>query len=116
MKRQLAHAALAVAGLLAVVWVFTWGAAPQISCRGAVMGPGDVCTSADGEREQTYEQRYAAAQDARPVIGVVGTGVAAFGCALIVLERRRSSGAGGLRPTGSSARTGSDPRPTASPQ
>lgn len=101
MKRLLAHAALVVVGLLAALWALTWGADPHITCRGAVMGPGDVCANADGGREQTYEQRYAAAQDARPVIGVVGAGVAAFGGALIVLERRRNVSDQGLKRTNS---------------
>ena len=87
--RRAAHAALALVGLLAVVWTLTIGAHPQITCRGEVMGPGDVCVNADGGRQQTYEERYAAAQSARPVVGVVGGAVAAFGIALLLMERRR---------------------------
>lgn len=108
-----------VAGLLAVVWVFTFGADPDITCRGVVLGPGDVCVNADGGREQTYEDRYAAAQDARPVVGVVGAAVAVFSCSLMVLERRRNRipvSDGDVTRAGSSAHTQGDPRPTTSPQ
>lgn len=94
MIRQIAHAALALVGLLAVVWVFTLGAHPEITCRGDVMAPGDVCVNADGGREQTWEQRYEAALGARPVVGVVGAGVALFGGTLLVLERRRLTATG----------------------
>lgn len=120
MKRLVAHAAVLVVGLFALAWVFTLGAHPQIACRGVVMGPGDVCVNADGGREQTYEERLAAAQNARPVVGVVGAGVAAFGLALMLHERRRVvanlSETDSLRKADSSARTQGGPHPTASPR
>lgn len=102
MRRQLAHALLALVGVLAVVWVFTLGADPVVECRGVVMSPGDVCLNADGGRQQTYEQRYEAAQSARPVVGVVGAGVAVFGLVLLVMERRRpAEGAADVAPQAS---------------
>ena len=85
------HAALVVAGLAALLWALTAGASPVITCRGAVMVPGDTCANADGDAVQTYEQRWAAAQQARPVVAGVGVVVAAFGAALAVGARREAS-------------------------
>ncbi|MDN5571248.1 MAG: hypothetical protein L0G22_08355 [Propionibacteriaceae bacterium] len=89
--RQLAHAALALAGVLAVVWALTLAVDPVITCRESVMRPGDVCAHSGGGRSQTYEERFEAAQQARPVVGGVGALVAVFGAGLLVAERRRSA-------------------------
>ncbi|WP_300079663.1 hypothetical protein [Propioniciclava sp.] len=89
--RRSAHAALVLAGILAVVWALTWGAHPTITCRDVVMGPGDTCANAAGTRTQTYEERLDAAQQARPVVGIVGVLVAGFATALYLAERRRSA-------------------------
>lgn len=89
MSRLIRHVALLLLGLFGVVWAFTWGANPTIVCRDVVMQPGDVCTNAEGTRTQTYEERFAAAQAARPVMGIVGGVVAAFAGGLIVLDRRQ---------------------------
>ncbi|MFV0451839.1 MAG: hypothetical protein ACK5LS_06285 [Propioniciclava sp.] len=92
MIRQLVHGVLALVGVLAVVWALTLGADPEIRCRGAEMAPGEVCTKADGTGEQTWEERYAAVQAARPVVGTLGAGTAGFALALLVGERRRAGG------------------------
>ena len=88
--RKVAQAALVVAGLLAIWWALTWGANPQITCRGVPMGPGDVCAHAGDrpgtQKVQTYQERLGAAQAARPVVAVTGGLVALFG---IVLLRSR---------------------------
>jgi len=90
-RRRAAHVALIVAGLLIALYPFTLGASPTISCRGVPMSPGQTCTKADGSAMETYEKRVASANAAKPVIVVVGLGVAAFGVALLVGARRRSA-------------------------
>lgn len=80
--RSWAHAGLAAAGLAAVVWAVLLSANPTIWCRDQVMQPGAVCINAQGTKAQTYQERYDAAQWARPVVGVVGLIVAGFGVAL----------------------------------
>lgn len=80
--RQLAHLALAAAGVAAVLWAVVLGANPTIWCREQVMHAGQVCANAQGTKVQTYEERVSAAQWARPVIGVVGVGVTAFALVL----------------------------------
>lgn len=98
MRKVWAHVALLVVGLGAVVWALTLSAEPTIRCRDAVMAPGDVCANADGDRVQTYEERLAAAQQARPVVGAVGAVVVAFGAGLVVAEVRRAGSSGRTRP------------------
>ncbi len=98
MRRWWAHVALAVVGAAALVWALTLGANPTITCRDVVMGPGDTCANAEGTRTQTYEERYVAAQQARPVVGGVGALVGAFGVALAVAEVRRAGSSGRTRP------------------
>lgn len=89
MRRRLAvHAALAVLGLLGVVWALTWGAHPVIMCRDVVMQPNEVCANASGTRTQTYQQRWDAAQSARPVVAGVGVAAAAFAVALFRADLR----------------------------
>lgn len=88
MRRLAAHLALALAGVAALVWSLTLAAHPVITCRDAVMGPGDVCANAAGTATQTYEQRYATSQQARPVVGGVGLLVAAFGGYLAAQDLR----------------------------
>lgn len=90
MTRMAAHVALVVAGLAVVLWALTLAAHPAITCRDAVMGPGDVCVDASGRRVQTYEERWAAAQAARPVVAGAGLAVAGFGTVLALQERRRA--------------------------
>ena len=80
--RRWAHLALAAAGVAAVLWAVLLSANPTIWCRDQVMHPGQVCSNAQGTKVQTYEERFSAAQWARPVVGVVGLVVAGFGVAL----------------------------------
>jgi hypothetical protein len=84
-----AQVALIVAGLLIALYPFTLGASPTISCRGVPMSPGQTCAKADGSAMESYEKRVASANAAKPIIVVVGLGVAAFGVALLVGGRRR---------------------------
>lgn len=99
MRTRIAHTVVVVLGLLIMVYPLTVGAAAEVTCRGAVMRPGEACTKADGSQQQTYEQRAAARTGARPVIIGLGLLVTAFGASLLVLDLRRGSadpaGAGG---------------------
>lgn len=87
-----AHAVVVLLGLLVLLYPFTVGASPAITCRGATMGPGDVCAKAGDTGTQTYEQRAADARSARPVIAVGGLLVAGFGVVLLTGELRRRPG------------------------
>lgn len=98
MRRLWAHVAMVVVGVLAVLWALTLGAHPTITCRDHVMQPGDVCVNAQGTRQQTYEERWDAAMDARPVVGGVGVLLAGFGAALAASEVRRGGSSGRTRP------------------
>ncbi|MBK8463443.1 MAG: hypothetical protein IPL36_10505 [Nigerium sp.] len=102
-RRMLAHAALIVLGLAALVWALTAGT-PHITCRDQVMVPGDICVNAQGTKQQTYEERLAAHHQARPVVGGVGVALAAFGGALAFAD---------VRGAGSSDRARPDRRPSA---
>ncbi len=98
MRRLADHLALALVGLAAVIWALTLGADPTIRCREVVMHPGDTCANAQGTRVQTYQERFDAAQQARPVVGGVGVLVGGFGAALAVAEFRRGGSSGRTRP------------------
>lgn len=95
MRRLWWHVALAAVGLVGMVWALTVAADPVITCRDVVMHPGDVCANAEGTRTQTWDERYAATQQARPVIGAMGLVVAAFGVVLAVQDVRGAARAGG---------------------
>lgn len=88
------NAALLVVGLAAVLWPLTIGANPSVQCRGVEMRPGDVCTKSeiDGSNQgktQTYDQRLATANQAKPVIIGVGAVVMVFAGGLLIAELRR---------------------------
>ncbi|WP_052462632.1 hypothetical protein [Nigerium massiliense] len=86
-----AHVAFALVGLAAVLWALTLAAHPSIRCRGVEMGPGDVCAKADQpDRTQSYEQRLATIESARPVVGGAGAVAAGFGLWLASTEWKRS--------------------------
>ncbi|MFT3862081.1 hypothetical protein [Micropruina sp.] len=87
--RSWAQLALAAAGLAAVLWAVLLGANPTIWCRDQVMHAGQVCVNAQGTKVQTYEERYSAAQWARPVVGVVGVAVTGF--ALVLWRGQRAA-------------------------
>jgi hypothetical protein len=84
-----AHLLVILVGLLVLAYPFTFGASPDVSCRGAVMRPGDTCAKAGDKGSQTYEQRANDARNARPVIAVGGLLVAGFGVVLLRGELRR---------------------------
>ncbi|MEA4944079.1 MAG: hypothetical protein VB080_06525 [Propionicimonas sp.] len=88
-RRRWAHLLLGLAGLVAIGWAVVWGANPQITCGDVVMGPGDVCAHAGGDKIQTYDERLEAAQGARPVVGVVGLLVVGFATYLWISESTR---------------------------
>ncbi len=77
--RRAAQAALLVAGLLIMLYPFTIGAAPALTCRDQVLKPGEVCAKADGSAVQSYESRAAASAQAMPVVIALGALVAGFG-------------------------------------
>lgn len=93
MRRTLAQLALGLVGLLALGWALVGGADPEITCRGEVMRPGESCAHAGDGRTQTYEERFSAAQVARPVVGTVGLLVVGFASYLWVTTRAREDGA-----------------------
>lgn len=78
MRGARAQVVLALLGLAALVWAVFLSGNPTIVCRDQVMAPGQVCANAEGTKTQTYAERYAAAQHARPVVGAVGAGAIVF--------------------------------------
>lgn len=98
MRRKVwAHVALVVVGVAALVWALT-ARTPEITCRDAVMRPGDVCVNAQGNKQQNYEERVAAHHNARPVVGGVGVVLAAFGGMLAMAEVRAAGSSDHARP------------------
>lgn len=89
--RRAAHLVLAAAGLAAVLWAVLLAGSQPIWCRDQVMHPGDLCHNAQGTKIQTYDERYNAAQWARPVVGVVGAVVTGFAVLLYRGSVRRTS-------------------------
>lgn len=94
MRRAAAHLALALVGLAAVLWAVTLAATPTLMCRDVVLQPGDTCPNADGTQVQTYEQRLATWQAARPVVAGVGLLVAGFGAVLLAQDAKASRSGG----------------------
>ncbi len=88
-RARVAHLLVTLVGLFIVLYPVTFGAQPDISCRGVAMGPGDTCAKADNSGVQTYEQRERTARQAKPVIIGVGVLVVAFGTFLLVSDVRR---------------------------
>lgn len=88
-RRRWAHLLLGLVGLVAIGWAVVWGAAPTVTCRDEVMQPGDICSHAGDEKTQTYEERLAAAEAARPVMGVVGVLMVGFATYLWIGESTR---------------------------
>lgn len=93
-SRLASHAAVVLAGLVALTWPVTFGAHPRIECRGVEMQAGDVCHKAeldgtDKGHTQTYEERLAAKKAANPVIAGVGVVVTGFAGWLLVADLRR---------------------------
>ena len=84
-----AHLLVVLVGLVVLAYPFTFGASPDVTCRGVVMKPGDTCAKAGDNGSQTYEQRAADVRNARPVIAVGGLLVAGFGAVLLRGELRR---------------------------
>ena len=91
-RAVVAHAVVVLVGLLVLLYPFTLGASPEVTCRGATMRPGDVCAKAGDVGTQSYEQRAAAVRNARPVIAVGGLLLAGFGVVLLTGELRRRPG------------------------
>jgi hypothetical protein len=88
-RRWWPHVVLALVGLAIVLYPFTLGRQPAVTCRDQVLSPGQVCPKAGGDGVQTYEQRAATARAARPVIVGVGVVVLGFGTYLAVTGYRR---------------------------
>ena len=91
-RAVVAHAVVVLLGLLVLLYPFTLGASPAVTCRGTTMGPGDVCAKAGDPGTQSYEQRAAAVRGARPVIAVGGLLLTGFGIVLLTGEVRRRPG------------------------
>lgn len=85
----LAHLGLVLVGILIIAFPFTLGSEPNLNCRGVPMNPGDTCTKADGDALETYEDRVEKADDAKPIVVVVGAVVAVFGGVLLYGSRRK---------------------------
>jgi hypothetical protein len=88
-RSRAAQVGLILAGLLIALYPVTLGASPDITCRGVVMSPGQTCAKTDGSARESYEQRVAAADAAKPVLGIVGLAVAGFGVTLLAGAWRR---------------------------
>ncbi|MGO1975085.1 MAG: hypothetical protein ACTH2Q_19180 [Propionibacteriaceae bacterium] len=88
-RTWLAHLALVLVGIVIILFPFTFGSEPNLNCRGVPMNPGDTCTKADGEALETYEDRVEKANDAKPIVVVVGLVVAGFGGVLLYGARRK---------------------------
>ncbi len=90
-KRRLwPHLVLVAVGLAGLVWALWLSASPVIVCRDVEMRPGDVCHNAEGRKGvQTYQERWDAAQQARPVVGVLSVVLVGFGGALSAQAVRR---------------------------
>ncbi|SDS02678.1 hypothetical protein SAMN04488543_0942 [Friedmanniella luteola] len=97
-RAVLAHAVVVLLGLLVLLYPFTVGASPSVTCRGTAMRPGDVCAKAGDSGTQTYEQRAADVRNARPVIAVGGLLLTGFGVVLLAGELRRRPGAAAEQP------------------
>lgn len=97
-RRLLGHLVVVVIGLAVAVWAVANLLNPSIACRGVPMGPGDVCTNAEGTKIQTYEDRLEALRFSTPVMVGAGILVAAFGVGLGVAEVRRTGSSGRTRP------------------
>ncbi|QCV95419.1 hypothetical protein [Acidipropionibacterium acidipropionici] len=85
---------LVAAGLAMLWWGIVGMGSPTVSCRGAVMAPGDVChkssyTSVRTDTVQTYEQRRRAVAQSRPTVIVLGGVTLAFGVTMVVSRARR---------------------------
>lgn len=91
---RLAHALVTLVGLVVLLYPVTFGASPEISCRGVQMRAGDTCAKADSSGVQTYEQRLRAANQAKPVIFGVGLLLVLFGGVLLAGESRQRHGRG----------------------
>lgn len=100
------HWVFIVVGLAIVAWAAIGWVAPTTSCRGVEMGPGDVCSYASLDQEdtdeiQTYEDRIRVAQEQAPFGALAGLGMAGFGVLLAVrakgAETSARRGAGPLR-------------------
>ena len=86
---RLTHLLVVLAGLALLAYALTFGSSTELTCRGVPMQPGSICLKADGSEGQTYEQRLATWQAARPVIVALGALVAAFGAVLALQSIRR---------------------------
>ncbi len=97
-RARVLHLLVLVAGVAAFGWAL-FAPVATIRCHDVIMKPGDVCSyaslnGADNGQKQSYEQRMATERSARPVIAVVGLGVAAFGGALLWSAMRRKESLG----------------------
>ncbi|MBK8461389.1 MAG: hypothetical protein WAS07_03425 [Micropruina sp.] len=90
MKAVWLHLLVGLAGVAAVVWAVFLSANPTITCREVVLMPGQSCPNAQGTKWQTYEERAAAVQGARPVVGTVGVAIAGF-AGVLLWQRRTTS-------------------------
>lgn len=93
-RRRWAHLALGLVGLVGLAWAVVWGASPQLTCHERIMRPGDVCVNASTGKTHSYEEQFAAAQAARPVVGTVGLLVVAFAGYLWVADATRDEADG----------------------
>jgi len=92
-RARILHVLVVVAGVAAFGWAL-FAPVASIRCHDVLMKPGDVCSyaslnGADNGKTQTYEQRVSTEKSARPVIAVVGVGVAVFGGVLLWQALRR---------------------------
>ncbi len=97
-RARVLHLLVLVAGVAAFGWAL-FAPVATVRCHDVLMKPGDVCSyvslnGVDNGQKQSYEQRIATEQSARPVIAVVGLGVATFGGVLLWSAMRRKESLG----------------------
>ena len=84
MIKRLGQWSFVVLGLIVAAWgAWSW-LSPDVTCRGVVMQPGDVCrysspTATETDRTQTYEERLAATRSGAPTMIAVGVLAMGFG-------------------------------------
>lgn len=82
------------AGLVMLWWGIFGMASPTLTCRGQVMGPGDVChkssyTAVRTDTVQTYDQRRRAVSQSRPTVIGLGAVTLAFGAGMVISRSRQ---------------------------
>lgn len=98
MRTRIALWLFIVASLGLTIWGAWSYANPSSTCRGELMGPGDVChyaspSSESTDRIQTYEERIWTMRQQLPFVIGVGAAATIFGVVLLVRSGKQGHGA-----------------------